>query len=320
MSTGSPPPVSSTLVKNFGYRIEEQLKSGEFSDYQSGDEIPFINDVIDLLDGKYAYDGQQVLLVKCKKAHSSPMVTYDGLQSQYNKQSVELGDLLFVFNFWVQKTVAHRQCFISQSKCWREKDPGYLYWEIDQSQFELLNSRPEFELINKDATETHNLQDASDSFFSYSFVSDVHRPFFYQTKHMDTFVDWSYSTPRFYYGKNPPYGNRYLYSVLKNGVRRRYGTSFNSSDPVFTLLEEIYEHASLNRSSTPNSLAYPDGGRNQGEFAIINVDVDLDGGLTNLDLPSDDDQIFEANEADLKGTIRSAFAEIDTDGLDFDSI
>lgn len=312
---------SRQLIENFGSKIEGELKSGKFSDYQRGDEIPFINHTVDLLDGKYAYDGEQVLCVKCKKAHSSPMVTYDELTPKHGKQSVELGDLLFVFNFWEGASVVHRQAFISQSKCWKGKNPGHIYWEIDQSQFELLDRRPTFELINNAASETHDLSESNGSFFSYSFVSDVHRPFFYQSGDMEAFVDDSYATPRFYYGQNPPYGNRYLYAVIKNGIRRRYGSSFKSGNPEYTLLEEIYEHATLSRSSTSNSTAaYPDGGQTQGEFGVINIDIDLDGDLMNLDLPRGEEQASESVEDDIEGTIKSRFAEIDADGLDFGSI
>ena len=114
---------------------------------------------------------------------------------------------------------------------------------------------------------------------------------------MMTFVDDSYATSRFYHGQNPPYGNRYLYAVIKNGVRQRYGSLFRSGDPEYTLIEEIYEHATLSRSSTSNSTAtYPDGGQTQDEFGIINVDIDLDGNLTNLNLPQDREQTLEAVE------------------------
>ena len=312
---------SKQLIDNFGSKIEHHLKSGKFSDYQSGNEVSFINHTVDLLDGKYAYDGQQILSVKCKKAHSSSMVTFNRLSSKYGKQHVELGDLLFVFNIWRGKSIIHRQAFISQSKCWKKKNPGHIYWEIDQSQFELLDKRPEFRLINSGASVDHDLTEANGSFYNYSFVSDVHRPFFYQTDDMDSFVDYNYATPRFYYGQNPPYGNRYLYAVLKNGLRRRYGSSFGSGDPEYILLEEIYKHASLNRSKSPNSAAtYTDGGETQGEFGIINVDVDIGRNKENMDFPPNDERLSEDVEENIEGTIRDYFTEIDSDGLNFDSI
>lgn len=324
MSAG-PKRASKTLVTEFGRKIESPLKSGKFSDYASGDEIPFINDAVDLLDGIYAYDGQQILNVKCKKAHSSPMVEFPNL-TNYDKTKVELGDLLFVFNFWEDQTVIRRQAFINQSKCMKDRSPGILYWEIDESQYELLHERPKFELEHNTASEVHDLSGSVGSFFNYSFVSDVHRPFFYKTGDMQDYIDDSYTTPRFYYGRNPPNGNRYLYAVLRAGLRNQYGASFTKGDPEYTLLEEIYEHATLNQSKTANSIStYTDGGRPNGEFGIVNIDVSTDGSIINLDRHFDQDiteldDISEGLEADIAGSIRGAFAELDSDGLDFDGI
>lgn len=320
MTTGG---ASKDLIDEFGDKIEDELKSGRFSNYNSGSEIPFINETVDLLDGVYAYDGKQVLNVKCKKAHSSPMVVYPGLE-EYGKQKVELADILFVFNFWEDATVSHRQAFFTQSKCMKGKKTGYLWWDIDMSQYELLHKRPSFELEHKDADKTHDLSSATGSFFNYSFVSDVHRPFFYKTTDMFEYMDESYSKPRFYYGQNQPFANRYMYSTLKNSIRNRYGARFARRDPEYKLIEEVYEQASLKRSQTPNEIA-TDGGRSQTEFAIVNVDIDTDGSIVNLDDSFRPDINFESElseglEADIRGTIQNSFRGIDSKGLDFDSV
>jgi hypothetical protein len=321
--------VSSGLVKNFGEKIESELKSSRFSNYDSGDEVAFIDDTVDLLDRKYAYDGQQVLNVKCKKAHASPKVQFGSL-GNYGKQSVELADILVVLNYWRNGIVSHRQSFFSQAKCVKKSQPGYLRWDIDESQYALLHERPAFQLEHKEAEVTHDLSDTAGSFFNFSFASETHRPFFYKTGDMEKYIDWSYATPRFYYGKNPPYGNRFLFSVLKNTIRGRYGAGFDSGDAEYLLLEEVYEHAKLERSDSSNSVPsgskrVTDGGSTQTQFAIVNIDIDLDGSVVGLseyfqEYLTEENEPSEGTEADIAGTIRSAFDGADSDGLHFDGI
>lgn len=321
----SQPGASRQLVDHFGNKIEDALKSGRFSSYGSGDEISFIDDTVELLDGQYAYDGRQVMNVKCKKVHASPKVEYPA-HKKHSRTKVELADLLVVLNFWDNRTVDHRRAFFSQSKSMEDKKTGYLWWEVKDSQFKLLDERPKFELEHNQATATHDLSESSPSFFNYSFVSDVHRPFFYRTHDMDEFRDNSYKIPRFYYGQNPPPGNRYMFTVLKNTVRGRYGAQFSSGDSEYKLLEEVYEHASLNKSTTPNSVPMvPDGGHDKVEFGIVNIDVDTDGSL--VELPSDlrldgeeETAVPQGLEEDIAEQIRAAFRGLDSEGLHFDGI
>lgn len=309
------------LIQKFGDKIAPKLERGDFTTYSSGQELPFLEDIVEYLDSTYARHHTQTIFAKCKYAHGSPMVTYSTLSS-FGKQSVELGDILLACTFWRDKSVAGRQAFVSQTKCQKWKSPGRMYWTLGDHQHELLANRPEFKLDYTDATTRYDLSAVNKSFLNYSFVGDIHRPFFYTAPDMEAFIDTSNAETRFYYGRNPPSSNRYLLSTVKNTLRERYGESFSAGDTVYELIDEIYRRAKLDRSQSVNQLPrYTDGGHPSDGFAIISVNVDTDGSIVNLDyVPEDDDDISPGTRADMEGDIGSAFEGIDDEGLAFDRI
>lgn len=312
---------SEPLIQNFGDKIAPKLEGGDFTTYSSGKELPFLKGIVEYLDSKYARYQNQTIFAKCKYAHGSPMVTYSTLSS-FGKQSVELGDILLVCTFWRNNSVAGRRAFVSQTKCQKWKSPGRMYWTLRDNQHELLVNRPEFKLDYKDATTTYDLSTVNKSFLNYSFVGDVHRPFFYTAPDMEPFIDASNAKKRFYYGRNPPSSNRYLLSIVKNSLRERYGASFTVGDTVYELIDEIYRRAKLDRSHSVNQLPpYTDGGQPSSGFAIVSINVDTDGSIVNLDyVPDDEERISQGIRADMEGDIASAFQGIDDEGLAFDRI
>lgn len=312
---------SEPLIQNFGDKIAPRLERGDFTTYSSGEELPFLKDIVEYLDSTYARHQNQTIFTKCKYAHGSPMVTFSTLSS-FGKQSVELGDILLVCTFWRNKSVTGRQAFVSQTKCQKWKSPGRMYWTLRDHQHELLVNRPEFKLDYTAATTLYDLSAVNNSFLNYSFVGDIHRPFFYMASDMEPFIDASNAEMRFYYGRNPPSSNRYLLSTVKNTLRERYGASFSAGDTVYELIDEIYRRAKLDRSHSVNQLPpYTDGGQPSDGFAIVSVNVDTDGSIVNLDyVPNDDEEISQGIRADMEGDIASAFEGIDDDGLAFDRI
>ena len=312
---------SEPLIQKFGDKIAPQLERGDFTTYSSGKELPFLNDIVQYLDSTYARHRNQTIFAKCKYAHGSPLVTYSTL-STFGKQSVELGDILLVCTFWHNRSVAGRQAFVSQTKCQKWKSPGRIYWTLRDHQHELLANRPEFKLDYTEATTWYDLSAVNKSFLNYSFVGDIHRPFFYTAPDMEPFIDASNAETRFYYGRNPPSSNRYLLSTVKNLLRKRYGASFSSGDRVYELIDEIYRRAKLDRSHSVNQFPpYTDGGQPSDGFAIISVNADTDGSIVNLDyVPEDEEEISPGIRADIEGDVGSAFEGIDDEGLAFDRI
>lgn len=312
---------SEPLIQNFGDKIAPRLEGGDFTTYSSGEELPFLKDIVEYLDGTYARHQNQTIFAKCKYAHGSPMVTYSTLSS-FGKQSVELGDILLVCTFWRNKSVAGRQAFVSQTKCQKWKSPGRMYWTLRDHQHELLVNRREFQMDYKDATTKYDLSAVNKSFLNYSFVGDVHRPFFYTSPGTEPFIDSSNAETRFYYGRNPPSSNRYLLSIVKNSLRERYGASFSIGDTIYELIDEIYRRAKLDRSHSVNQLPpYTDGGQPSGGFAIVSINVDTDGSILNLDyVPDDEEEISPGIQADIEGDIANAFEGIDDESLAFDRI
>ena len=317
MSGSAPEP----LIRKFGDKIAPKLERGGFTTYSSGQELPFLKDIVEYLDNTYARHQNQTIFAKCKYAHGSPLVAYSTLSSS-GKQSVELGDILLVCTFWRNKSVAGRQAFVSQTKCQKWNSPGRMYWTLRDHQHKLLATRPEFKLDYSDATTWYDLSAVNKSFLNYSFVGDIHRPFFYTAPDMEPFIDASNAETRFYYGRNPPSSNRYLLSTVKNTLRERYGVSFSANDTVYELIGEIYRRAKLDRSHSVNQLPpYTDGGQPSDGFAIVSVDVDTDGSIVNLDyVPDDKEELSQGIRVDMEDDIASAFEGIDDEGLAFDRI
>lgn len=309
-------PASKNLVDDFGGKIGPELRQ-DFDIYSSGNEIPFINDTVDLLDTVWAGDGQQSLYIKCKKAHSSPKITSSALS-----KSIELADLLVVVNFYRNSSVFYRQGFFSQTKCMKKDRTGYITFELDKVQFDFLSKRPKFQLDYKDSDAEFDVSKSVPSFLNYSLVSDVHRPFFYNTKDMWNYIDERANDYKFVYGKNPVLPQRRMLTVLKNTVRGRYGKDFTRGDREYNLIDEVYSHAKLPRSSSDNAIA--DGG--QAEFAIVEISVDIDGDIVSQlnDVPyfvnREWQEAPEEDETQIGELLGDAFERLDEDGLNFAGI
>jgi hypothetical protein len=309
-------PASKGLVDNFGGKIGPDLKQ-DFDTYSSGNEIPFIDDTVNLLDTIWAGDGQQSLYVKCKKAHASPKIT-----SSVLSKSIELADLLVVVNFYRNNNIFYRQGFFSQTKCMKRSRTGYITFELDKVQFNFLSERPRFQLDYKGSDADFDVSESAPSFLNYSLVSDVHRPFFYNPNDMYDYIDERTYDYRFVYGKNPVLPQRRMLTVLKNTVRGRYGEDFSHGDREYNLIDEVYSHAKLPRSSSDNTIA--DGG--QAEFAIVEISVDTDGDIVSRidDIPYFVNREWQdvPNESDteIADMLGYAFEGLDEDGLNFAGI
>lgn len=277
------------IVDDFGDIIADELRTN-FASYNSGEEREFISDVIPLLDNIVLHSGGQTLHAKTKNIDRTPKVEYEipdhvDMPDDNKKYRRELADLLLVANFFENGSVKHRQALISQSKCMKKREVGYVDWKIDLYQFVLLNSLPPFELDYKASDERFNFSPNSTRLFNYSFVSNAHRPFFYRSSQMEEYMinTSGNKTTTFRHGTNPVTGLRLMLSILKRFLRGAYGEKFQSGSKEYNLLDEIYTHAPLSDSKSSNVL--PDGGEETPppEGVIIQFDVNLDGDQSSFD-------------------------------------
>lgn len=299
-------------VSDFCRKIENELKSKRFRDYDPGSEIPFLRDVRLTFDRLCGNGSGGFIFSKCKELHQSPYVSYNGIGKYNGKTKVELADLMFVFTYYLGGRIQSRQVHISQSKCVKDVKKSHLAWEIDGAQHELLSDRPEFELTKTGASTKHDLSDANNSLLTYSFVSDTHRPFLHSGNDLNEMLDEGNNKHEFYYGKNPPVGARYLYPVTRQSLVQRYGSQFEKGDnKVCNLIEDIYEFGKLTKSRSPNRLqGKTDGGNRQSGFTIVNIEVDGD-----RELVGDTDGFNEGGE--LADYAESRFAERAEERLNF---
>lgn len=277
------------IVDRFGDIIADELRTS-FASYSSGEERKFISDVIPLLDNIVLHDDGQTLHVKTKNIDRTPKVEYKvpddvDMPDDNKKYRRELADLLLVANFFEDGSIKSRQALISQSKCMKKREVGYVDWKIDLYQFVLLNSLPLFELNYKASDEQFNFGPNSTRLFNYSFVCDAHRPFFYRSSQMEEYMinTSGNKTTTFRHGTNPVTGLRLMLSILKRFLRGAYGEKFQSGSKEYKLLDEIYSHAPLSDSNSSNIL--PDGGEETPppEGVIVQFDMNLDGEQPNFD-------------------------------------
>lgn len=282
--------IDKRLVESFGDKIKPDLKAG-FTDYKSGSELEFIDDFLDVLDNVGAKGGGQHLHVKAKKSHGYPRVSFDtGISShpkvsdeivgQLENKNPEMADLLVILNVYEKGSVAYRQAFFSQTKCVKNVKVGYQYWDIDSTQYFFMRAKPQFKLDYTASTKSFDVAQTPSSAFNYSFVGDVHRPFFYRPNNMRKYMRTMSGYHRFQYGTNPVSGFRFTISVLKLLLYGRYGKRFNDGSEFYDLIHEIYTHATLNVSKSSSTL--PDGGtipsnsNSPGGMGIVQVSVDSD--------------------------------------------
>lgn len=309
---GNNPDIPRALIEDYASQINDSLKNN-FDNYPPGNELPFIKDAVELLDNIWATDGVQYLIhSKTKYAHSSPMVVFEGIE-EYEKEYIELADILVVVNFYFGDEVYHRQGFFSQTKCIKNSNKGYATWEVEKTQYRFLNNRPKLQLINKKSSKWFNLSETTNSFLNYSFVGNIHRPFFYTPVDMEEFFYERKHDYRFNYGLNPPSAQRYFLTVLKKLIRWQYGGAFRETDDEYDLIKEIYNVSKLPKSKSKNKMA--DGGTNGG-FGIVEVSVDSGGyfldrlqdlELREYDQISDGEQDFAGNR--IEEVIRSTEIE-----------
>lgn len=304
--------VPKEAVDDYCGKIESSLKSGRFEGYCSGSEESFLYDIRRLFDRNVGNSSIGFVYSKCKELHQSPYVSYDDI-GNHGCQSVELADIMFIITYYYGGSIASRQAHFSQSKCMKKQKEGYLYWEINSAQHELLEERPEFQIEKKGASAKHDLSGCNESLLNYSFASNFHRPFFYKAKDMEPMLDETYSTTRFYIGKNPPIGTRYLYPVTRQSLVQRYGSQFGKGDAVYDLVKSVYEFGKLTKTRSPNSLqGVTDGGNRSSGLTIVNIEVDGDKEVVGHDLAD-----FDELDQETSSSIESAFAEQQEEELDF---
>lgn len=290
--------IKNDLIDKFGREIKPHLESG-FDNYNRGSEEAFIHDILNTLDNIVIKAGGQHLHTKTKNIHGHPQAKFDtnnpshsmidsSIIDQIEDKTPEIADLLVILNIYEGGMVKSRRAFFSQAKCVRKVKTGYQYWKIDSTQYYFLRAQPSFSLNYKGSKQTFDLSDIRSSVFNYSFVGNVHRPFFYRPGNMTEYFRSMSNHQRFVYGTNPVMGFRLLISILKNLLHGNFGQEFDDNSTLYNLISEIYTHATLNDSSSTQAL--PDGGnvaqRNDSGMGIVEINVGVEGS-SDEDFPPD---------------------------------
>lgn len=297
-------------VKDFCKNIKHKIKKKKYKDYGPGEEKYFLRDVRQAFDTARGDGNNGYIYAKCKELHQSPYVTYNGMK-KYQRNKVELADLMFVFTYYLNGKVVSRQVHLSQSKCVENVTKSHLRWKVDRAQYELLADRPKFELTKTGASKKHELDGVNSSLFTHSFASNVHRPFFHTGGNLGEMLDKKTNYHNFYYGKNSPSGARYLYPVTRRTLDQRYGCQFSKGEDVCDLVEDIYSFGKLTKSRSPNKLQpRSDGGdQRQSGLSIVNIEVDGDREVVG--------ETDDLNEEELTEHLQSRFEERTQEGLNF---
>lgn len=294
-------PIKPDLIDAFGREIKPRLEDG-FDNYDSGNEINFLNDFLSELDNIVVGAAGQHLHTKVKKIHGYPQADFntnvrshphvdDDIINQIEDKTPEIADLLVILNVYENSSVKYRRAFFSQTKCVDKVKTGYQYWKVDATQYYFLRAKPSFELDYDDSGESFDLSGIRSSALNYSFVGNIHRPFFYRPENMPKYFRSMSNYQKFVYGTNSVMGFRLPISVLKTLLYGRFGEEFGDNSELYKLISEIYQHATLSDSDSTQVLT--DGGNTTlmgSRMGIVEINVDTDGSFgSELPPPSDND-------------------------------
>ena len=103
---------------------------------------------------------------------------------------------------------------------------------------------------------------------------------------------------RFVYGTNPVLGFRLPISIFKLLLHNQYGQRFDDAMEMYSLIAEIYKHATLDHSSSSSIL--PDGGQltagvDGSGMGIIEVNVETDSDIREEIPPNSETDLRLAN-------------------------
>lgn len=266
----------------------DQVKRWDHSSFT--EEEDFIDEVVDTLDDFHQGTSGQALQMKAKKMHPSPKVDFDGPDWDKNAQArdaakwidgkgAELADIMLVSNRYRGNAVTARRVMLSQTKFSKESNKNPWKWKIKMHQYHLLDELPVIEFVEPATGQRFDLEPENKSFTTYSFASDFHHSFFNTSDKMQDFMSSTEGVKSTTYDPTPdaPYGFQVFRGILKRFVLGMYGERFEVGDPVSAMIRHMYEHASFDRSISPNALS--DGGQSGDDdpgMAVIQIDIGLE--------------------------------------------
>lgn len=267
------------------YAHIEQIKNWDFRSFT--EEVDFIDEAVDTLDG-FDYDsGNQKAEVKAKKMHPSPKVDFAGPNWNSNRQAqnaadwienttAELADIMIVVNLFESDQITERRVMLSQTKFSKEQSSDPWEWKIKMHQYYLLDKLPIITFTEPSTGESFNLNPENKTFTSYSFASDFRFGFFNSTRQMQDYMKSKRGIKTTGYDPTPdvPHGFQVFRGILKRFILGMYGETFRQGEEIYKMIQHMYDEASFERSVTSNTLT--DGGQHQIEdpgMAVIQFDI-----------------------------------------------
>jgi len=276
-------------------RIEEQVYK------KFDDEVNFIDIAVQQLDNISCSAGSQSARIQVKELHQSPYVTFDRPEYVPNTNP-ELGDLLYILNFFESGQVVERRASIAQAKFKKGKHGRRTdrVWKPDLHQFYLLDNLPDFEFVWKDANESFSIEKEKKSLTTYIFASNFLPPFFKTVDRSKWYIYDKESDPTIYTlpRKEPWEVNEYSNQLISM-IRRQYGQAFESGGELQRMLRYMFEEqrdATFSSGRSENHLVddsgdpITDGGRNEASgspMKVIFIDIGLDTLAIDPDSPED---------------------------------
>ncbi|NEU59218.1 hypothetical protein [Halorussus sp. MSC15.2] len=300
------PAVSTQLLQELESRLPD-IPEGVYQTFTH--ETDFIDIAVQQLDYIHCSTGTQSARIQVKELHQSPYIRYPR-PSYIRDTNPELGDILYIVNYFESGQVVERRASIAQAKFTKgsydnRKDR---VWKTQMHQFHLLDTLRNFRFDWKDADKRFTITDKNKSLTTYIFASNFLPPFFQTVDRSKWYLYDKESDPTKYtLPRQEPWDvNKYTNQVLSL-IRRQYGQAFEQGDTLHELITYMFDHQrpkTFTSGRSSNSLVnqsgdpIPDGGETESAsnpMKVVLIDVGLDTTSFDSDTPND------INEEELKG-------------------
>jgi len=292
--------ISSQLTTQLESRLPD-IPRGVYQKFTH--ETDFIDIAVQQLDKIQCSVGNQSVRIQVKELHQSPYIRYSR-PSFVRDTNPELGDILYIINYFESKSVVERRMTIAQAKFKtgdfdNRKDR---VWKVQMHQFCLLDKLREFRFNWKGADKKFTINNKNKSLTTYIFASDFLPPFFQTVARSKWYLYDQQSDPTKYtLPREEPWEVNMYTNQLMSLIKRQYGQAFEPGEELYDMIKYMFDNqrsATFTSGRSTSDIVdksgdpVPDGGGEDSASAPMNVvivDVSLDNELFGPDSPDDPD-------------------------------
>lgn len=194
--------INAGLVFGFTNILERYRQS--FEQVKINNEIDFINRTVDELNNIQIISENQSIVIRSRRIHATPKIRYypQGPLFRNNYCQIELGDMLFIYKYFVNAILRQKRGIIVQAKFTNNYNR---IWEIDRNQFQFLIHWPVFD-IGSHFNRRYKIIPTALTWAVYSFIGQnaTRNPIYYSSKRMAHHLG------------HIPQANRFAFHVLQN--------------------------------------------------------------------------------------------------------